>query len=239
MPDIFVSPSKKEVKEELQKAEAEVAATGLTPPLEVEKKEESGKKAFIHKLKGHSHSPFSAFSYFPHGIKFVGMDSEEKIVLFLRRHFITNTGWILVTVLMLFAPLILKYFPILEFLPERFQFISVVGWYLLTVAFAFEKFLEWFFNVQIITDERIFDVDFVNLVYREIAEANIDEVQEVNVKMGSVVRTIFNYGDILVQTASEVPNLDFEAVPDPDGVAKVLRELRVEEEQEKLEGRVR
>jgi len=140
---------------------------------------------------------------------------------------------------MLFAPLILKFFPILDFLPERFQFISVVGWYMLTVAFAFEKFLEWFFNVQVITDERIFDVDFVNLVYREIAEANIDEIQEVNVKMGSVVRTIFNYGDILVQTASEVPNLDFEAVPDPDRVAKILRELRVEEEQEKIEGRVR
>ncbi len=30
-----------------------------------------------------------------------------------------------------------------------------------TFAFAFEKFLSWYFNVNIITDERIVDVDFI------------------------------------------------------------------------------
>jgi membrane protein YdbS with pleckstrin-like domain len=57
--------------------------------------------------------------------------------------------------------------------------------------------------------------------------------------MGGVIRTIFNYGDVLIQTASEVPRIEFQAVSRPDKVAKILRELRVEEEQEKIEGRVR
>ena len=50
---------------------------------------------------------------------------------------------------------------------------------------------------------------------------------------------MFNYGDVLIQTAAEIPEVEFEAVPMPDLVAKVLRELRIEEEVEKLEGRVR
>ena len=57
--------------------------------------------------------------------------------------------------------------------------------------------------------------------------------------MGGVIRTIFNYGDVIIQTAAEIPQIDFEAVPNPDRVSRILRELRVEEEQEKLEGRVR
>ena len=197
------------------------------------------KRLSIEGLDRFSHSPFSSFFYLPNSVKFIGKDSKEKIILFLRRHPITNIGWVILTIILLLAPAVLSIFPILSFLPENFRFIAVAMWYMLTTAFAFESFLNWFFNVCIITDERIFDVDFLNLVYREISEANIDQIQDVTVRMGGVVRTVFNYGDVLIQTASEVPRIEFSSVSRPDLVAKVLRELRVEEEQEKIEGRTR
>lgn len=197
------------------------------------------KSKITHKQDFHVHTPLSSYCYFPDGIKFISKDSDEKIVLFLRRHPITNLGWIIVSIIMFLAPMILDKFPILSFLPENFKFVAILGWYLISVAYAFESFLDWFFSVYIVTDERIFDVDFVNLIYREISEANIDQIQDVTSRMGSVVRTIFNYGDILIQTASETARIEFDAVPQPDKVAKALRELRVEEEQEKIEGRVR
>ena len=200
---------------------------------------ETKPKKSVEKHKFHSHNPLAAYSYFPERVKFVSKDPKEKVVLFLRRHPITNIGWILVSLLMLVAPMVLSSFPLLDFLPDNFQFIAVLGWYLITIAFTFEFFLDWFFSVYIITDERVFDVDFVNLIYREISEANIDQIQDVTVKMGGVVRTVFNYGDIMIQTASEVPRIEFEGVPKPDEVAKILRGLRVQEEQEKIEGRVR
>ena len=102
-----------------------------------------------------------------------------------------------------------------------------------------ESFLTWFFNVYIVTDERIIDIDFYNLIYKEVSDANIDKIQDVTYKMGGVIRTLFNYGDVMVQTASEVPNFEFLAVPKPDKVAKVLQDLRIEEQQEAIEGRVR
>lgn len=208
-----------------------VAKENKIPPKE--------KLADVHRLEGHSHNPLSAFCYFPDRVKFVAKDSQEQIVLFLRRHPITNFGWMFLTVILLFAPLVLGWFPILSFLPDRFQFIAVSIWYMIVVAYAFESFLMWFFNVCIATDERIFDVDFFNLIYREINEANIDQIQDITVRMSGVIRTIFNYGDVLIQTAGEVPRIEFQSVPNPDRVAKILRELRVEEDQEKIEGRVR
>ena len=157
----------------------------------------------------------------------------------MRKHPITNLRWIIIAAVLIMAPLLLTTFPIINFLPERFQIVALISWYLLVAAFIFEEFLGWFFNVYIVTDERIVDVDFVNLVYREITDANIDQIQDVTAQMGGVVRTIFKYGDVVIQTAAEVPRIEFEAVPDPDRVSRILRDLRIEEEQEKLEGRVR
>lgn len=227
MPDVFIS-EQKNIKPHLKADESDEKAGNLNPS-----------KKVIERHEFHSHNPLSAYCYFPDGIKFVAKDSDEKIVLFLRRHPITNIPWILISILMFVAPMVLSEFPILSFLPDNFQFIAVLSWYLVAIAYTFESFLDWFFSVYIITDERVFDVDFVNLIYREITEANVDQIQEVTTKMGGVVRTLFNYGDVYIPTASEIPNIEFEAVPNPDQVAKILRELRVEEEQEKIEGRVR
>ena len=107
------------------------------------------------------------------------------------------------------------------------------------MSFCLEQFLSWFFHVNIITDERIIEVDFVNLFYREITDCNIDQIQDVTVEVGGGIETFFNYGDILVQTAAEITKIRFEKAPKPDMVARVLRELRIQEEQEKIEGRVR
>jgi len=219
MPDIFVAKKEKKIKKKSAPKKKKTKAAKKIP------------KAGQH--------PLAAYVEFPTKVSFETQKKEEKVVLLLRRHPITNLPWIIIALFMLFAPGLLSLFPVFSFLPARFQLIAVIGWYLGCTAFILENFLIWFFNVNIITDERIIDIDFYNLIYKEVSDAKIDKIQDVTYKMGGVVRTIFNYGDVLVQTAAEVPNFDFLAVPRPNRVAKRLQELIIEEEKEKLEGRVR
>jgi membrane protein YdbS with pleckstrin-like domain len=183
-------------------------------------------------------NPVASFSFLPKGVDFETKNKGEKVVLLLRRHPITNLRWIFLAILMSFAPLLLASFPIIDFLPSNFRFVAILGWYMITLAFVFESFLSWFFNVNIVTDERIVDIDFVNLIYKEISDADIDKIQDVTVKVGGVAQTMFNYGDVYIQTASEKPRFEFLSVPKPEDVAKILQELRIEEKQEELEGRV-
>jgi hypothetical protein len=180
-----------------------------------------------------------AFCYYPDNVKFVNKDPEEKIILLLRKHPITNLSWLTIAFFMLTAPSFLTVVTPLELLPLGFQIILSFVWYLITSAFVLEQFLSWFFHVNIVTDERIIEVDFVNLLYREITDANLDQIQDVTVEVGGALRTFLHFGNVVIQTAAEVPKIEFEGVPDPDKVARILRELRLEEEQEKLEGRVR
>jgi hypothetical protein len=97
---------------------------------------------------------------------------------------------------------------------------------------AFEKFLNWYFNVYIITTERIIDVDFISLLYKQVSEAQIAKIQDVTYTMGGLARAVFNYGDVLIQTAGELPNFDFLAVPHPNKVAAVIAEMKLKDEKE-------
>lgn len=198
-----------------------------------------GKKSLYKDLPMQERYPLASFLMVPHGINFETREMEEKVILFLRKHFITNIPWIFTGFIMLLTPTVVMSLSILESVPSNFRFIFIMIWYLITTAYILESFLTWFFNVYIVTDERIIDIDFYNLIYKEVSDANIDKIQDVTYKMGGVIRTLFNYGDVMIQTASEVPNFDFLAVPYPDKVAKVLQDLRTEEQQEAIEGRVR
>lgn len=171
-------------------------------------------------------NPLSAYLFNPSQVCFDLQEPEEKIILLLRRHWITNVPWLFLALLLFLAPLTLRAFPIIEFLPERYQFISVLMWYLLLTAFIFEKFLTWFFNVYLVTDKRVIDVDFTNLVYKQITEAKNERIQDTTYTIGGVIRSLFNYGDVLIQTAGAEPNLEFEAVPNPERVIRLLNELR-------------
>lgn len=190
-------------------------------------------------LPSQVHNPLGSIVYCPENLRFETMDNDEKIILFLRKHFITNVGWILMSILLFSVPSIVSIFSVLDGVPGNFITVFFLVWYLIATAYTIESFLTWFFNVYIVTDERIIDIDFYNLIYKEISDANIDKIQDATLKMGGVVRVLFNYGDVMIQTASEVPNFEFLAVPYPDRVVKILQDLRIEEQQEVIEGRVR
>ena len=225
MPDIFISEETKEPEKEVTES----------TPVEKEVKEMLGKTLIKKDVK----SLIASYLRNPKGVNFEIKEKQEKIELLLRMHPITNVKWILISIIMIFAPVVLKSFPILDFLPGNYQFIAILGWYLIVTSFVFESFLTWYFNVYIITDERIIDVDFYNLIYKDISTAEIERIQDVSYRMGGVARTLFNYGDVFIQTAAEKPNFEFLAVPKPDKVVKLLQDLMIQEKQEALEGRVR
>jgi hypothetical protein len=193
----------------------------------------------VHSLPGHSHNPLAAYCFYPDNVKFVNSDSEEKVITLLRRHPITNLPWVILVFFMLIAPSLSTLIPFFDKLSSGYQIILTLIWYLITIAFTLEKFLDWFFNVNLITDERILDVNFFNLMYREITEAELEEIQEVTVRPTGGIESFFEYGDVMIQTAAEIPRLVFEKVPYPEKVAKTLRELQVQEQIEAIEGRVR
>lgn len=182
--------------------------------------------------------PLNAFVPKPLRTYFSSQQSEEEIILVLRKHPITQLRWIVIAILLAIAPVLFNTISILGFLPINYQFAGLVLWYLLLTGFIIESFLTWFFNVYIITDERIIDVDFLSLIYRNISSAKIDNIEDVTATTGGAIRAMFDFGNVQIQTAAEKQEFEFEDVPHPNKVTKLVNELLLEEEREKIEGRV-
>lgn len=187
----------------------------------------------IYDILGHTKSPFSAFLVRPKVLSFSERDDDEKIYLAVRPHWINNLRWIVTTVLMLFVPMFFHYFTFLNFFPSQYQFSAVLFWYLITFIYAFEKFLSWYFNLFLVTNQRVVDIDFNNMLNKHFAEADLSAIQDVSSSVKGIFGTFFNFGDVLIQTAAEINQINFEKVPNPEKIIKLLKELRDLEEEKR------
>lgn len=173
----------------------------------------------------------STFCENPLGISFVEQAPDEKILLFLRRHFITNFLWILIILVLLLVPVLFFIFKSeLQLLgaidlPWRFILIFIIFYYLAVFAYAFINFLSWFYNVFIVTQKRIVDIDYSNIVIHNVAFTKLNHVQDVNYDQIGFIRSLFNYGDVFAQTAGNEPNFDAHSVPQPRRAAHIIADL--------------
>ncbi len=214
MPDIFVSSE--ENKKEVAAVQEPSVVPDKIPTTEAQKRT----------IPGHGHNKLSAFCLYPDGVDFETRSDDEKIILLLRKHPITNVKWIAITLLLLTGPTLLQLFGVFSFFPTGFPLVITLAWYLVTSAYAIESFLDWYFNVYFVTTNRVVDVDFYNLINKKVSDAEIEKIQDVSYATGGVLRTLLNYGDVFIQTAAEVSEFEFSAVPNPEKVVKVLDDLR-------------
>ncbi|MDP2860976.1 MAG: PH domain-containing protein [bacterium] len=173
-------------------------------------------------------SNLTGFSRHP-DISFESQNPNEEVVLLLRQHWAVNIPWFILTVLAVIFPLLYLFgrgqgYFFLP-LPENTQNLSVMTWYLLTCGFVIENFLNWYFNVYIVTDHRVIDVDFYGLLYKKVTEAPLGKIQEVSYKDPGLWRIFFDFGDVLVQTAAAQVEIDFHSVPKPQEVVRVISSL--------------
>jgi len=179
-----------------------------------------------------SHNPFAAFAAKPFNVAFDAQHKDEQVLLLLRQSLITQIKYVVIAIGLAFVPVLFNSVGMLSFLPLNFQFIANVGWYLMVMSYVLEVFLSWFYNVYIITDERIIDVDFHSLLFKNVAYAKIDNIEDITATTSGALGSIFDYGSVRIQTAGAVSEFDFVDVPHPSKVVSFLNELLIEEEQE-------
>jgi len=174
--------------------------------------------------------PLTAFAQMPQDVRFETQEAGEKVILFLRPHIITNLPWIILTVLMILAPGAI--FPFLwQFLslpvtvPTGYWVVGTLFWYVATFGFVLSSFLRWYFNIYIVTNERVVDIDFLYMLYKHFSEARIDKIQDLSYKSSGILAAVFNFGTVIIQTAGELPNFDFVNIPQPEKVIETIGEL--------------
>jgi len=183
-------------------------------------------------------NPLASFLPNPVAMRFSTQAPTEHIILLLRQHPVTQLGWVLAAAIGAFLPILFDSIHFFDYLPLSYQIGVYLGWYLILLGFVFESFIKWFYNVYILTDERVIDVDFHHLTYRNISAAKIDNIEDVTAKTAGFLSALFDFGTVTIQTAAAQREFEFNGVPHPVKVKKIINDLILEEEREKVEGRV-
>ncbi|MBP9686631.1 MAG: PH domain-containing protein [Candidatus Doudnabacteria bacterium] len=83
----------------------------------------------------------------------------------------------------------------------------------------------YYLSLQIITDMRMVDVDQAGLFRRKVTEIQIENVEEVTSTAHGLLSTVFNFGNVLVQTSSAQNEFEFENVAKAEQVKKLILDL--------------
>ena len=176
---------------------------------------------------------FSSFLNKPPKTRYNGEDEDEQILYVIRASTLTTIPWLLLTAVFIAVPFYAV--PALASIEHegiklvngQFLFFSTLFWYLATAGFAFQCFINWFFNVYVITTKKILDFDFRGLIYKNISETTLDNVEDVTSNVKGTLGVVFNIGNVLIQTAGEAQEFEFSQVSDPAKIRDIIADLVV------------
>jgi len=174
-----------------------------------------------------------SFCQNPKGLSFQTQKPDESIILFLRSAFLAeNFSWIIMSLILIILPpsiaAILTHTN-LTFLnsPElgRFMIVFLLFYYLFILTYGFLNFLTWFYNVFIITSERIIEINYSDVVIHNMAETKLSHIEDVRYAQSGFVSSFLNVGNIYMQTAGTEENFEIKAVPKPREITNIIVDL--------------
>ena len=194
-----------------------------------EKYAKSG-KSFVKKIANDiNKSTIASLAAFPKGVNFQGMEDAEEVVLLVRRHPASFLVKYLLILFFLLSPIF--FFIILTAMsPEDASIVSIGAagsliFIMVAISLAVDTFMKWFYSVNIITNQRIVDVDFHNILFHSFSETQLEQIQDVTHTVNGVMGSVFDYGSVFIQTAGTKPEFDFQDIPRPRDVQDVILDL--------------
>lgn len=102
----------------------------------------------------------------------------------------------------------------------------LISAYVLTILLLFfHNFIDYYLDVWVVTNERLLNIEQKGFFSRVIAEIRYYRVQDVASEVKGIISTLFNYGDVTVQTAGTQPRFTMKQVPNAHAVARRIHTL--------------
>jgi len=166
----------------------------------------------------------------------IKIKSYEKVIYILRRHGITFFPYLAIFTAMLLAPIIVYWLFSLSFTkliedPANYPFIVMAAsaYYLSVFLFFYSFFVEFYLDCWIVTNDRLIDIHQISLFSRTVAEVDLYQIQDISTEIEGFFPTIFNYGNIYLQTAGAVPKFAIYNVHNPDKLREAIITLSAED----------
>jgi len=166
------------------------------------------------------HYAFHSYCIKPN-TRFESQQDDEEVLLVLRPHPISQLPWIVNGVILLILLILVDIVFFKSLTIQQFFMINTLS-LVFIAAFYWFNFLAYFFNVGIVTNQRLVDVDYHTVFYKDVSETIYSKVEDVSTRSPGIFASFFDYGDVFIQTAGTNTNVQFKSVPKPAQVASTI-----------------
>jgi hypothetical protein len=165
---------------------------------------------------------------------FPSQQPNERIILVVREHWFRLFLKMLFIALFAAMPFLLQiifgslgsFDPIPE--TERGEAISSLllqVYYIVLVIATFIVWILYYLNLHIVSEERIVDIDQVGLLNHMVSELNVETIEDVTGHTIGLFGNLLDYGTVYIQTAGATERFEFDNVPHPGHIAKIILEV--------------
>jgi hypothetical protein len=159
---------------------------------------------------------------------FCTQNPDEKVLKILRRGFVLELPWLILFVLVIGLLTYLGPF-IPNFIMNK-DAISLVDFVrvsliIMGLAYGLNRYFNWFYSVNIITNQRLLDFEFNELGIKSITECQIKNIQSVNIKNEGFLSFLFGLATLNILTSGDNPNIDFEYIYNSNEIQDLVSDL--------------
>lgn len=162
----------------------------------------------------------------------IDLHSEEKIILVIRRHWFVFLTEILALLVAILLPILFIFFSDFIYkettlyltesqVTSALTFLSA-AWMLILWMIFFVIFTDYYLDILIVTNQRVIDVEQKGLFARDIATAPLGSIQDVKIEIFGFIATMFNFGNLHLQTAGSEKEIIIRGIKNPEYVKKLI-----------------
>ncbi|KKP88069.1 MAG: hypothetical protein UR93_C0023G0023 [Berkelbacteria bacterium GW2011_GWA2_35_9] len=154
---------------------------------------------------------------------FEGQEEDESVLLVTHQHPLTFTKESFILIISILILVIIFYLQ--SGLGGIFSYVFIVL-LLINGYLMLKRYIIWRNSVYVITDKRLIAVEQKSFFRRVMTEANLDKVQNVAHEINGFWQTIFNYGNVIIQTGGySEKNMVLEQIHHPLAIQQKIMKI--------------
>ena len=165
----------------------------------------------------------------------IEIDEHEQVVKVVWDHWFVLLGRIFMLIFAVAIPVIgvfllniipLEKFIVLEGSNAAASTFFLIIWLIIVWIMGWNIWTNYFLNVLLITDIRIFDINQKGFFRRKSSSFRIDHIQNVTVEQMGIIQTLLDFGTVHFETAGEDLSLDAAYIARPYDIKKLIDDMQ-------------
>lgn len=159
----------------------------------------------------------------------IEIDTDEKIERVIRKHWFILLGNIVILFFAVAIPIILLFVTLIASFPvsgaaRAAEVFFLFAWLLIIWMIGWKIWADYYLDVLVVTDKRIFDIEQIGFFRRDSSSFRIDRIQNVSVTVDGIMQTYFDFGTMRIETAGEKEQFVSPYIAQPYEVKKFINE---------------